>query len=284
MSDNLELIADLRAELLEGPGWDARADVLVCVDILAGRIHRIEPGSGAAETVEVGQPVGAAVPRARGGFVLAVRDGVAVLDGELTFIADIEGDVPTTLMNDAKCDPSGRLWAGTIHVDEIEGGGNLYRIDPDHRWERVIEATTVSNGLGWSPDGSIMYYVDSPTCRIDVFDYDVDTGTASGRRPFVDVDAADGVVPDGLTVDAEGGVWVAMWGGSAVRRYAPDGRLDAELGLPVSQVTSCCFGGAALDELYVTTAALDLTDEPLAGGLFRCRPGVKGLPTMEFAG
>jgi sugar lactone lactonase YvrE len=281
---DLELVADLHAELLEGPGWDARADVLVCVDILAGCLHRIDPGSGAAETIEVGQPVGAAVPREKGGYVVAVRDGVAVLDGELTFIADIEGDIATTLMNDAKCDPRGRLWAGTIHVDEIDGGGNLYRVDPDHRWERVVEGTTVSNGLGWSPDGSAMYYVDSPTRRIDVFDYDLDTGTASERRPFVEVDAPDGVVPDGLTVDAEGGVWVALWGGSAVRRYAPDGRPDTEVALPVSQVTSCCFGGAALDELYVTTAALDLSDEPLAGGLFRCRPGVKGLPTMEFAG
>jgi sugar lactone lactonase YvrE len=160
------------------------------------------------------------------------------------------------------------------------GAGRLYRLEPDRTVSVVLDSVTCSNGLAWSPDRQTAYYVDSPTQRIDAFDPDL-----TGRRPFVTVPAEDGL-PDGLTVDAEGGVWVAFYGGSAVRRYAPDGSVSEVLELPVTQVTACTFGGPALDELYITTSRENVADgeQPEAGSVFRARPGVTGLPVLPFAG
>ena len=164
----------------------------------------------------------------------------------------------------------------------------MYRLDADHRLTKVLTDVTISNGLGWSPDQRTMYYIDSPTYRIDAFDYDVTSGAVSNRRRLVEIPRAWGL-PDGMTVDEEGFLWVAFWGGSAVRRLAPDGRVDATVRFPVTQVTSCAFGGPDLSELFVTSARSGLTDaalseQPLAGGLFRVRPGVRGLPSPPFAG
>lgn len=281
-----ELVADLGAELLEAPVWDADQASLLCVDILAGVVHRWCPGSGARTVLRLDRPIGAALPRAGGGLVLAARGGIAVADddgGPSRLLVPIDEDRPRNMMNDAKCDPWGRLWAGTIDEDERVGAGRLHRIDPDGTSRAVIEGVTISNGLGWSPDGSRMFYVDSPTCRIDQFDYDGATGEISGRRVFAEPVGGGGAVPDGLAVDAEGAVWVALWGGSRVERYV-DGRLDESIELPVSHVTSCAFGGPTLDELFVTTAALDAEHERSrgAGGLFRCRPGVRGTAVSPF--
>ncbi len=286
-----ELVLRLGRDLLEGPVWDDARDILHFVDIPSGAIFSWSRRTRELDSVTVGQAVGAVVLRANGGMVAAVRDGIAAVDpsGALTWIAPIEKDVPDNLMNDAKCDPLGRLWAGTLADDEREGAGALYRIDADHSWQAQLTGTTVSNGMAWDSDGKVMYYVDSATRGVDAFDFDVESGTISGRRRVVEIDEGEGVVPDGLTIDADGFLWVAVWGGGAVRRYSPSGALDGEIRLPVSQVTSCAFGGPSLDELYVTTAALGLTAEarerePLAGSLFRCRPGVVGLPAERFAG
>ena len=172
--------------------------------------------------------------------------------------------------NDAGVDPAGRVWAGSMHIAEAEPLGELYRLDPGGRLNPVVKSVTVSNGLGWSPDGSRMYYADSPLRRVDVFDYDPATGEAFARRPFADLSAAEGV-PDGLTVDADGCVWVAMWGGSALRRFTPDGEPDAVLPVPVSQPTSCAFGGPGLADLYITSASVGLT-RSRAGGAAPGRP------------
>jgi sugar lactone lactonase YvrE len=287
----VELVLDARAELGEGPVWDERSGRLVWVDIMRGRVHSFAPGDGSLGTLEVGQPVGAAVPRRGGGLVLALRDGFARVDdgsARLQWIAAVESDRRETRMNDGACDPAGRFWAGTMALDESPGAGSLYRLEGDGRVEVVLREVTISNGIDWSADGRLMYYVDTPTQRIDVFDFDPGEGTVRGRRPFVSVPAASGA-PDGLTLDAEGCVWLALWGGGALHRYTPAGVLDRVVPLPVTHPTSCAFGGPELADLYVTTASIALPPaererQPQAGGLFRVRPGVAGRPAHLFAG
>ena len=283
----VELVLDVRAELGEGPVWDDRAGVLVWVDILVGHVHRYDPATGADAVTDVGQPVGAVGLREHGGLVLAVRDGFALLDdGGATprLLVAVEREDPETRMNDGEVDPAGRFWAGTMELGAASGRGSLYRLDPGGTVTRVLTDVSISNGLGWSPDERTLYYIDSPMQRIDAYDYARASGTIANRRTVAEIEPADGL-PDGLAVDAEGCLWVALWGGSSVRRYTPEGRLDLAVELPVSQVSSCAFGGPGLDELYVTSARTDLDEtEPAAGGLFRLRPGVRGLPARRFAG
>jgi sugar lactone lactonase YvrE len=283
----VELVLDTRAELGEGPVWDDRTGVLAWVDILVGHVHRYDPATGADAVTDVGQPVGAVGLREHGGLVLAVRDGFALLDeGGATprLLAAVEREDPDTRMNDGEVDPAGRFWAGTMELGAAPGRGSLYRLDPSGAVTRVLADVSISNGLGWSPDERTLYYIDSPMQRIDAYDYARSSGTIANRRTVAEIEPADGL-PDGLAVDAEGGLWVALWGGSSVRRFTPEGRLDRTVELPVSQVSSCAFGGPDLDELYVTSAATGLAGtEPAAGGLFRLRPRVRGLPARRFAG
>ncbi len=286
---NVELVQGAGAELGEGPVWDSRAGELLWVDITPGVVHRLDPVSDNDRAVPVGQPVGAVCLRSGGGYVVALRDGISALTdaGELTLIADVEADVPANRFNDAKCDPAGRLWAGTVRSDD-QPGGTLYRIDPDHSVSPVLADLGLSNGLGWSPDGALMYFIDSLASGLDVFDFDVGTGGLSGRRRLVTVATGEGSA-DGMTVDSEGFVWIAVYGGGAIRRYSPSGELALVVELPVGQPTSCTFGGPDLRDLYITSArqhmsASQLAAEPLSGGLFRCRPGPVGLPAHAFAG
>ena len=271
--------------------WDERRGVLLWVDIHAGLVHTLDVESGESEALDAGQTVGAVAVRESGGLVLAVRDSFALLDrgeAEPRVIAALELDEPRTRMNDGKCDPAGRFWAGTMDEEEQEPLGALYRLDPDGSVRRMLPGLVISNGLGWSPDRSTMYHVDSPTRRADAFDFDLASGAIANRRPVVELEPG-AALPDGMTVDGDGFLWVALWGGSAVRRYSPGGRLDAVVEIPASQVTSCTFGGPDLDELFVTTARRglgqgELASEPAAGGIFRARPGVTGQPAHRFAG
>ncbi len=287
--DAVELALDARADLGEAPVWDDRAGLLVWVDITAGRVHRFDPVFRRDETFDTGQPVGAAVPTADGRIALALRNGFSLIDlstGRLEPVAALEADDPRTMMNDGKCDPAGRFWAGTKDIEGRRPLGSLYRLDLDGTAVRVLRDVTVSNGLGWSPDGRTMYYIDSPTHAIDAFDFEPETGSVSHRRRLVAFPQRWGL-PDGMTVDEEGFLWVAFWGGAAVRRIAPDARIELVVDFPVSQVTSCAFGGADLADLYVTSARDSLTDaqladQPTAGGLFRLQPGVAGLPSHPF--
>jgi sugar lactone lactonase YvrE len=187
-------------------------------------------------------------------------------------------------MNEGGCDPDGRFYCGSMAYDQRPGAGALYRLDPDYSVHVVLENVTISNGLEWSPDGSRAYYNDTPTQRIDVFDYDGESGL-TGRRPFAEIPTEAGG-PDGLTVDEEGGVWVALYGGGAVRRYNPEGVLDEVIEVPAKQVTACTFGGSDLDQLFITTSreGLGSGDDPLAGSVFRSAVGVASLPVREFAG
>jgi sugar lactone lactonase YvrE len=287
----VEVAVDLRAEVGEAPHWDAATTSLWFVDLTGGAVHRRDWVSGTVTTFSMGQEVGAVLPRRGGGLVLAVRDGIASAsetgDG-FRIEVPVERENTGNRMNDAKCDPVGRLFAGTTAFDFATGAGALYRVDADWSCEAVVPGVTTSNGTAWSPDGSLMYFIDSGTQAVDVFDYDVSTGSCHDRRRLVTIDDSDGI-PDGMTVDADGNLWVACFGAAAVRCYAPSGTQVGEVAFPVSQVTSCAFGGPDWSELFVTSAryrmsADQLEAEPLAGATFVCRPGVVGVPSVSFAG
>jgi sugar lactone lactonase YvrE len=277
---------DLRCELGEGPVWDATREELLWVDVDHGLVHRRVPGRGDL-SVDVGQPVGCAVPRAAGGLALAVRDGFALLaegaGGPARVVTAVEAHRADTRMNDGAVDARGRLWAGTMSLGGDTRTAALYRLDAELGVVRVLRGLSVSNGIGWSPDSSTLYHVDSPRRRVDLYEFKLDAGRIGPRRGAIPV-APELGTPDGLTVDSEGGLWVAMWGGGAVLRYSAAGELEERLELPVTNVTSCCFGDPDLATLYVTTAARGAAHEPLAGELFTVRPGVTGLPATPFAG
>lgn len=268
----------------EGPVWSERWGGLRWVDMLAGDILSLV-ADGTINRRHVGTIAAALRPRQQGGAVIGVERGFALeeADGKIRHLDELWYD-DNVRMNEGGCDPDGRFYCGSMAYDQRPGAGALYRLDPDSSVHVVLENVTISNGLEWSPDGSRAYYNDSPTQRIDVFDYEVESGL-SGRRTFAEVPAEVGL-PDGLTVDEEGGVWVALYGGGSVRRYTPDGMLDEVIEVPAKQVTACTFGGRDLDQLFITTSREDLkpSEDPLAGSLFRTAVGVAGMPVREFVG
>ncbi len=269
------------AELGEGPCWDAESQSLFWVDIPAARVHRLS-AAGVHSSWHVGRPASAVVPRASGGLVVAAGHAFLSLDpltGTVTELAAAPYRHGTR-MNDGKCDLAGRFYAGTMADDESPGKGSLYRLDTDQRVTEIYAGVGISNGIGWSPDNSLMYYIDSLAYRVDVLDYNPSTGQLGERRPFVTLGSAD-VMPDGLATDSEGGVWVAVWGGSVIQRYDSDGRLTGVVRVPATNVTSCTFGGSDLDLLYITTAA---GPGRLPGSVFSCECGVRGLPTFPYRG
>jgi sugar lactone lactonase YvrE len=283
-----EPVGDVTAVLGEGPYWVPEDDCLLWVDIHRGQLHRTYFPSGETVTLDLGA-VSAAFPATAGGILTAGGSKLALhLPAERgeRWSTRVIAEVPAregVRFNDAGVDPAGRVWVGSMHMGETEPIGQLLRLDHGGVLTVVVDGITVSNGLGWSPDGSRMYYVDSPVRRVDVFDYDPATGRADHRRSFADLSAFDGV-PDGLTVDADGCVWVAVWGGGVLRRLAPDGSQDSVIAVPVSQPTSCAFGGPGMTDLYVTTASVglseaELSEQPLAGRLLRLHPGPVGLPS-----
>jgi sugar lactone lactonase YvrE len=269
----------------EGPVWSDEWPGLRHVDMLAGDVICLDDDGALLERVPVGTVAGAFRPRRGGGMVVAVERGFALVDGEgrVEPLPELWQDTGVR-MNEGATDPDGRFYCGSMAYDMTPGAGALYRLEPGGAVDVVVDSVTCSNGLAWTPDGRTAYYVDSLTHRIDRFDYDPVSGLTA-RRPFVATPEEHGL-PDGLTVDREGGVWVAFYGGSAVRRFTPEGTLDAVLELPVTQVTACTFGGPELDELYVTTSREGVPEgeQPQAGSVFRAEPGVAGLPVVPFAG
>jgi sugar lactone lactonase YvrE len=283
-----ELVLDARAELAEGPRWDDRTGTLAWVDILGCALHRFDPETGEDVAVEVGSHLGAAAPHGETGFVLALREGFALLeDGRVEPFAPVLAGQPDLRMNDGRCDRAGRFWAGTLSYEGRPDQAALYRLDPDGSVRTMVDGVWLSNGLDWSPDDRLLYYVDSYNFIVDVFDFDLAEGTLGGRRRFVDVDPSHRY-PDGLAVDADGCVWLALCGGGKVHRYTPQGELDTVVTVPrVANVTAVAFGGPALDVLYVTTAwenlsEAELAEQPHAGGIFAAATGAAGLPTARF--
>jgi sugar lactone lactonase YvrE len=274
----------------EGPVWSPSWGGLRWVDMFAGDVLSMDldgrdDRDGAIARRHVGAIAAALRPRRDGGAVIAVERGFLLedADGELNPLPDLWTDAGLR-MNEGACDPDGRFYCGSMAYDKGAGRGTVYRLDTDRTTSVVFGGSTISNGLAWSPDGSLAYYIDSDTRRIDVFDYTTDAGL-TGRRTLVEITEGAGD-PDGMTVDAQGHLWVALYAGSAVRRYRPDGVLDGVIELPVSKVTACTFAGADLDQLVITTSREGLPEgsQPEAGSLFRARPGVTGLPVAEFAG
>lgn len=274
---------DHRCELAEGPVWDTERGALWWVDIPAGHVHRRTLDTGDFSTMELEPPVGAVALRAAGGLVAAVAKGFLLIgeSGDVERRIEVEADLPGNRFNDGKVDARGRFWAGTMAMDETPGRGSLYRLDADGTATPVLDGVGMSNGLDWSPDNRSFYYVDSLTHRVDAFDHDPHSGELSNRRPLA---AFEEGVPDGLTVDADGCLWVAVWGRSKVRRYSPAGQLLEELTLPTRRITSCAFGGPGLDVLFVTSAARPGRDDADAGGVFELRPGATGRLPNRFAG
>ena len=283
-SDNVQCVWAANAILGEGPVWDAAAQCLYWIDIKRPAMYRFEPGRGQTGVWPLPKPVGCITPAADGRFVLADENGFAWLDagrGELTRIADPEAERPENRFNDGKVDRAGRFWAGTLYEHAIREAGSLYRLDCDLTVTKWVSGLGCPNGIGWSPDNRTLYFTDSVARSIWAYEYDFATGDLGARRDFAKLDPSDGV-PDGLTVDREGGVWSCVWDGWRIIRYTPDGAIEREIRMPVQRPTSCMFGGAGLDTLYVTSASIGLQGAALAGGLFAVYTGVRGLAEVPF--
>ena len=288
---NIEPVGVDRYHLGEGPVWCTRDEALYWVDILACHVHRIRPPSNQITTWTLPETVGSLAVRESGGLVVALKHRVAAFDIKteaLETLAVAEPDQPQNRFNDGKCDRQGRFVAGTMETEGRAPTGTLWRLDTDHSHHALFTGAGIPNSLCWSPDGRIMYWADSQARTIWAHDYDIVTGRPSGRRVFADLRDGPGA-PDGSTVDADGYLWNAEYGGSRIVRYAPDGRVDRVIALPVSQPTCCAFGGPGLSTLYVTSARQNLDDahletEPLAGALLAIPTDVAGLAEPRFLG
>lgn len=292
MDTAVELVFDAKAALGEGPAWDDRRGKLVWVNILEGSVHEYDPVTGESHSFQTGQLVGAAVPSTDGGYVLALHHGFYRYrhgSSQPELICDPEGPDTVNRFNDGKCDPAGRVWAGTMGMHGEQGTGALYRLDLDGTVTKMIDGVTCSNGIAWSPDEKTMYYIDTPTRQVVAYDYDQESGDIRNHRVAVHVAPEDGM-PDGMAIDEEGMLWVAHWGGSQVIRYHPgEGTILERIPVPASQTTSCAFGGPNLDELYITSARIgiseqELTQTPAAGGLFRIKTKVRGAKLSYYKG
>lgn len=284
----MERILELGAQIAEGPAWDSSTSTWLFVDITAGLVHRLEPESGTVVTFSVGQPVSAVVPTSCGRLLLVSVHGLILCEpdgtGQVAFGDRLETE-SMLLLNDAKVDSRGRLWTGSR--DRERGNrGHLFRIDGDGRATVMLSGVNVSNGLGWSPDDRFFYYIDSLTYAVRVFDFDAEVGEISNGREFCAF-RPDSGLPDGLSVDEHGGVWVAHFGSGMVTRHDPSGVLVAEHRFPTPNVTSLGFGGQLGTDVLVTTAKYKMTDaelahSPTAGDIFGGTWGVRGVSTYPF--
>ncbi|MGK9170705.1 SMP-30/gluconolactonase/LRE family protein [Inquilinus limosus] len=288
---DVELVVDCGNTLGEGLVWDSEKQRLYWTDIEQKRLWILEPTSGDVGSIAVPERISCLAPREGGGLVVAFASGFAFFDpgtGQRDDIAPFEPELPHTRLNDGRTDRQGRLIAGGF--DEVEGKAvsSVVRLDPDLHVTRLLSKVTCANGTCFSPDGRMMYFADTPAGEIWAFDYSPSDGTLGKRRTIARFDDQPGM-PDGSCVDAEGFIWNAQWNGRRVVRYAPDGRIDRVLEVPVLNPTCVTFGGADLETLYITTARYlmspaQIAAEPLSGALFACKPGVRGLPDAKFAG
>jgi sugar lactone lactonase YvrE len=280
----------VRDTLGEGTLWSARENAVYWTDILAPALNRLSLDDGGIQRIAMPEPLGWVAERAQGGFIGGFQSGFAriTLDAQspdkasITPIGDPEAHLPGSRMNDGKADASGAIWCGTMDMAEEQDSGALYRLDPDGSWATVDSGYRVPNGPAFSPCGRWLYHSD--TARRTMYRFArTDEGGVTDRHIFLQFAEEDGY-PDGMTVDAEGHLWVAHWGGSRISRFTPEGKLDRAIALPAKQVTNICFAGPELDRMFVSSAAIGLPDSEDDGAFFEVFPGVKGLPTHAFAG
>jgi len=286
-------LTDAVAEHGEGPVWDVAGQRLLCVDMNVGDLLAVDVTDGSVRRASVADTLAALRPRTSGGWVAAVRRRFAVIEDVDALLAGTASprmleplwDDEGVRFNEGGCDPQGRFFCGSMAFSAEEGAGSLWRLDPDGSTARVLEGVTISNGLAWTPDGSRAYYIDTPTGRVDLLHVDPVTGEVTGREPFATIPEGPGG-PDGLVLDAEGGVWVALYEGGGVLRFDADGALTERVNVPTPLVTAVTFGGPDLDALFITTSAQEesVAQDPLAGALFTHAPGVRGLAPLPYAG
>ncbi|NOT76223.1 MAG: SMP-30/gluconolactonase/LRE family protein [Cyclobacteriaceae bacterium] len=286
-----EVVLDYKCLLGEGPVWDSQRNVICWIDILNGNIHQYSPESKKHETFPMGQMIGSFSICTNGNFLAALKNGFAFVDrqsGSIENIIDPESDKPGNRFNDGKCDPQGRFWAGTLALSEEKGAGSLYTLDRDLTVTKKLSDVTISNGLAWTGDQQTLYYIDTPTSSIFSFSFEKDTGKISDRKVIIKIPTSDGY-PDGMSIDAEGMLWIAHWDGWQLSRWNPStGEKLLKINMPVARVTSCTFGGDNFEDLYITTARKELTEEqlakqPLAGSLFVIKKsGFKGVRAIPF--
>lgn len=289
----VDVVLDAKARLGEGPSWDMNSKVLYWVDSLNGHLNIYNPDTNENRILELHEQIGCVVPNRGNEVIVAMKSGFYNLDlesGKRSFIVDPEESQPDNSFNDGKCDPRGRFWAGTVNtVDAYQFTGSLYRLDPDGHVQHAFNSVGCSNGITWSPDDQTMYYIDTLAFEIVAFDYDIETGGISNKRVVVDI-PDEYKLPDGMSADVEGKLWVAHWDAAKICRWNPEnGQLMESIDFPALRITSCVFGGEQLDELYVTSAREGLDDAmlqkyPYSGALFRVKMDVQGLPTFYYAG
>jgi sugar lactone lactonase YvrE/DNA-binding IclR family transcriptional regulator len=289
IEEGLQCVLAVGAVVGEGPVWNRRTGTLDWVDALAPAIHSFDPATGQDRQVQAPGLVSAVLPSEGHGRVVLTQNGLEAFDldsGRFTPLLNPERHLPGNRFNDAKCDRRGRLWAGTMALDASMPTGSLYRFDGAASAVAVDGGFQVSNGMDWSPDDRTFYFADTGLHTVFAYDFDLDAGRVSNRRVLLHFGPGEGR-PDGLSVDRQGFLWVAIWDGWRVARYAPDGRLDREIDMPVPRPSSCCFGGPDLKTLYITSARVrlsrqDLEAAPLSGGLFALPVDVAGQPVTEF--
>jgi sugar lactone lactonase YvrE len=281
---------EIKSKLGEGAFWNHRTQEFYWVDIEGKSLHIYNPKTKANKSFSTPSRIGTVVPKSSTEAVVALEDGVYIMNtesGDISLLSDIENDKTQNRFNDGKCDPLGRLWVGSMALNQEKHSGSLYMIDENGKTELKIDSVTISNGIVWTSNHKTMYYIDTPTAKIRAFDFDKKTGSISNERVVVEVNDSLGF-PDGMAIDEENMLWVGMWNGNAVVRFDPNtGEIISKIEVPAHNVTSCAFGGKLLDTLYITTASVDMTPEehakyPLAGSLFKAVPGVKGVKSSFF--
>lgn len=290
-SDSLRVALNIKADLGEGAIWNQQENLLWWIDIEKGILHKFNPADGSDKEYPMGRRIGTVVPTETGKALVALEDGLNFFDpstGALTFIADPDADIPDMRYNDGKCDPSGRFWVGGMGMGKDNRYlSSLYRLDLDLKTYQMLDSITCSNGICWSLDKTRMYYIDTPTMKVMVFDYNDNTGEISNGRILVEIPHGMGA-PDGMTIDSEGNLWVCLWGGAGVACFdAETGTLLRKINVPAANVTSCAFGGRDLTTLFITTASISMSPEakakyPLAGNLFAIDLDLKGVPAFFF--
>lgn len=291
VNNHPEVVLPHTCLLGEGPIWDANKKIIAWIDILNGIIHEFDTQNQSYRMIELGSIVGAVALTQKGNYLAALKSGLSYVDrttGTIQFLQHPEPDLIHNRFNDGKCDPHGRFWVGTMSMSEDQGAGNVYMFDDQITCSKKIESVTISNGLAWSADHTIFYYIDTPTFQVVAYDYEVSTGNITNKRIAIEIPNSEGY-PDGMTIDTEGMLWIAHWDGAQVARWDPStGKKIGSITLPVDRVTSCTFGGDHLTDLYITTARVGLTEQqlieqPLAGSLFVVRDsGFQGMATVEF--